>query len=191
MSESMRIGIAGLGSIGTGVLDLLRCNEHQLSTRARRSIEVSAVSARNKNRDRGTDLSSLTWYEDARQLALDESIDVVVELIGGEGGIAKSVVESAIEAGKHVVTANKALIAHHGTELARAAESKGLVLAYEAAVAGGIPIIKVLREGLAANRIDRLYGILNGTCNFILSDMSFSGRDFDEILKEAQEFGYA
>ena len=191
MSQPLRIGIAGLGSVGVGVLEVLGCHQHQLAGRAGRSIIVTAVSARDKSRDRGIDISGLTWYEDARQLAKDDSLDVVVELIGGQGGVAKALVEKAIKAGKHVVTANKALIAHHGTALARAAEAKGLVLAYEAAVAGGIPIIKVLREGLAANRIDRIYGILNGTCNYILTDMASSGREFHEILQEAQELGYA
>jgi homoserine dehydrogenase len=191
MSAPLRIGIAGLGTVGAGVIKVLAAHNEQLTARCGRSLVVSAVSARDKSRNRGIDIGAMTWHEDARNLAADSDVDVVVELIGGEDGIAKQVVEAAIANNKHVVSANKALIAHHGTELARAAEAKGLTLAYEAAVAGGIPIIKALREGLAANRIDRLYGILNGTCNYILTDMVTSGREFDEILAEAQDLGYA
>ncbi len=191
MSQTLRVGIAGLGTVGIGVLKVLRDHEQQLTERACRPIKVTAVSARDKARDRGVDLSRLTWHGDARQLAVDDNVDVVIELIGGADGIAKELVDAAVKAGKHVVTANKALIAHHGTGLARSAEAKGVALAYEAAVAGGIPIIKALREGLAANCVDRVYGILNGTCNYILTDMASSGREFEDILAEAQEFGYA
>jgi homoserine dehydrogenase len=191
MSAPLRIGIAGLGTVGVGVIKVLAAHHEQLAARCGRQLVVSAVSARDKSRNRGIDISAMTWHDDARALAADNDVDVVVELIGGEDGIAKQVITAAIEHDKHVVTANKALIAHHGTELARAAEAKNLTLAYEAAVAGGIPIIKALREGLAANRIDRLYGILNGTCNYILTDMVASGREFDEILDEAQDLGYA
>ncbi len=191
MSQTLRVGIAGLGTVGIGVLKVLRDHEQQLTERACRPIKVTAVSARDKARDRGVDLSRLTWHGDARQLAVDDNVDVVIELIGGADGIAKELVDAAVKAGKHVVTANKALIAHHGTGLARSAEAKGVALAYEAAVAGGIPIIKALREGLAANCVDRVYGILNGTCNYILTDMASSGRQFEDILAEAQEFGYA
>ena len=191
MSQTLRVGIAGLGTVGIGVLKVLRDHEQQLTERACRPIKVTAVSARDKARDRGVDLSRLTWHGDARQLAVDDNVDVVIELIGGADGIAKELVDAAVKAGKHVVTANKALIAHHGTGLARSAEAKGVALAYEAAVAGGIPIIKALREGLAANCVDRVYGILNGTCNYILTDMASSGREFEDILAEAQELGYA
>jgi len=191
MSQTLRVGIAGLGTVGVGVLQVLRDHEQQLTKRASRRIKVTAVSARDKARDRGVDLSRLTWHGDARQLAVDDKVDVVIELIGGADGIAKELVDAAVNAGKHVVTANKALVAHHGTGLARSAEAKGVALAYEAAVAGGIPIIKALREGLAANCVDRVYGILNGTCNYILTDMTSSGREFEDILAEAQELGYA
>ena len=190
MSQTLRVGIAGLGTVGIGVLKVLRDHEQQLTERACRPIKVTAVSARDKARDRGVDLSRLTWHGDARQLAVDDNVDVVIELIGGADGIAKELVDAAVKAGKHVVTANKALIAHHGTGLARSAEAKGVALAYEAAVAGGIPIIKALREGLAANCVDRVYGILNGTCNFILTKMG-EGMDFEAALKIAQQEGYA
>ncbi len=191
MTHTLKIGIAGLGTVGAGVVKLLAENHEQLTARCGRPLIVTAVSARDRSKDRGINVDGMTWHDYAKDLAADDNVDVVVELIGGEGGIAKEVVETAIHHSKHVVTANKALIAHHGTALARAAEAKGLSLAYEAAVAGGIPIIKALREGLAANRIERLYGILNGTCNYILTDMAGSGREFDDILTEAQEMGYA
>jgi homoserine dehydrogenase len=183
--------VAGLGTVGSGVLGLLRENGELIAQRAGRPIVVSAVSARDRQKERGLDLADARWFEDATALAADPEVDVVLELIGGSDGIAKAVVERAIGAGKHVISANKALLAHHGAPLARDAEAAGVVLAYEAAVAGGIPIIKSIREGLAANRIGRVYGILNGTCNYILSSMRDTGREFDEVLAEAQELGYA
>lgn len=191
MSAPLRVGIAGLGTVGAGVIAVLASHGETLAARAGRPMKIAAVSARDRSRDRGVDIGGYAWCDDACDLAADDNVDVVVELIGGSDGIAARLVETAIAAGKHVVTANKALIAHHGTALARAAEAKGVNLAYEAAVAGGIPIVKALREGLAANRIDRLCGILNGTCNYILTDMARSGRDFAEVLDEAQELGYA
>jgi homoserine dehydrogenase len=183
--------VAGLGTVGSGVLGLLREHGELIAQRAGRPIVVSAVSARDRRKERGLDLADARWFEDATALAADPEVDVVLELIGGSDGIAKAVVERAIAAGKHVISANKALLAHHGASLARDAEAAGVVLAYEAAVAGGIPIIKSIREGLAANRIGRVYGILNGTCNYILSSMRDTGREFDEVLAEAQELGYA
>ena len=183
--------MAGLGTVGMGVLALVREHADLIAQRAGRPIVLSAVSARNRDKDRGMDLSGLRWFEDAVALATDADVDVVLELIGGSDGIAKEVVERAIAAGKPVISANKALLAHHGTALARKAEAAGVALAYEAAVAGGIPAIKMVREGLAANRIRRVYGILNGTCNYILSAMRDSGREFEEVLAEAQELGYA
>jgi homoserine dehydrogenase len=189
--EALRIGIAGLGTVGRGCLELLQANRDLMVERCGRPILVTAVSARDRGRDRGVDLSTVRWFEDARLLAADPDVDVVLELIGGSEGIAREVVEAAVAAGKSVVTANKALLAHHGTTLARQAEVAGVSLGYEAAVAGGIPIIKVLREGLAANGITRVYGILNGTCNYILSTMRESGREFAEVLAEAQALGYA
>ena len=191
MSEPLKIGIAGLGTVGAGTLRLLADNADLLAERCGRRLEVVAVSARDQARDRGVDISGLRWYDDARRLAGDDEVEVVCELIGGSDGVALEVCSAAIAAGKHVVTANKALIAHHGTALAVIAEEGGVALAYEAAVAGGIPIVKALREGLAGNRISRVYGILNGTCNYILTAMRESGREFDDLLGEAQELGYA
>jgi homoserine dehydrogenase len=185
------IGVAGLGTVGTGVVKLLAEHGPLLAQRAGRGLELVAVSARHRSKDRGVDVSGARWHERAVALAQDPEVEVVVELIGGADGVAKELVEAALAAGKPVVTANKALMAHHGTALAAAAEGAGVALAFEAAVAGGIPIIKALREGLAANRISRLYGILNGTCNFILTAMTESGRDFAEVLAEAQALGYA
>jgi len=187
----LRIAIAGLGTVGAGTVRLLRQNADLLAARAGRRLVLSAVAARDRRRDRGIDLAGVRWVEDAAALAQDPEIDVVVELIGGSDGVARAVVAGAIAAGKHVVTANKALIAHHGTELARAAEARGVALQFEAAVAGGIPILKALREGLAANRVTRVYGILNGTCNYILTTMRESARDFADVLQEAQQLGYA
>jgi len=187
----LRIGVAGLGTVGGGVLKLVSANAELLSRRTGRPIQVVAVSARDRSRDRGVDLSNVRWYENAADLAVDPDVDVFVELIGGSDGIAKQAVEAALAAGKHVVTANKALLAHHGAALAKAAESAGLTLAFEAAVAGGIPAIKGLREGLAANNIREVHGILNGTCNYILTEMRTTGRDFADVLADAQRLGYA
>ncbi len=187
----MRIGIAGLGTVGAGVCKLLQEHAELLQTRSGRHIRVVAVSARDRTKDRGVDLSAMRWHDDPLALVLDDQVDIVVELIGGEDGVARQLVETALRAGKPVVTANKALLARHGTNLARLAEEAGQPLCFEAAVAGGIPIVKALREGLAGNRITRIYGILNGTCNYILSTMRQSGRGFADVLKESQEMGYA
>ena len=187
----LRIGVAGLGTVGGGVVKLLTENRDILLQHCPRAIEVVAVSARDRKKDRGLDLSKVDWCDDALALASHPKVDVVVELIGGSDGPAKALVEAAIANGKHVVTANKALLAHHGTMLALAAERVGLGLAYEAAVAGGIPVIKAMREGLAANRIEHVYGILNGTCNYILTQMRETGREFADVLAEAQALGYA
>ncbi len=191
MSTALRLAVAGLGTVGSGTLRLLQAHHDLLAARCGGPILCSAVSARDRHKDRGIDLEGVRWFEDAAVMAADPEIDVVLELIGGADGPAKQVVETAIQNGKHVVTANKALLAHHGTELARAAEAAGVSLGYEAAVCGGIPIIKSLREGLAANGIRQVYGILNGTCNFILTNMRESGREFGEVLAEAQQLGYA
>ena len=191
MSKPLKIAVAGLGTVGCGVLRLLTGNAELLERRCGRPLLVTAVSARDRDRDRPVDISGLQWFDDAAAMARAADADAVVELIGGEDGIAKSVCETAIAGGRHVVTANKALLAHHGTALAVAAEDAGVSLGWEAAVAGGIPIIKALREGLAGNRFESVYGILNGTCNYILTAMQESGRDFDEILEEAQKLGYA
>ena len=191
MTQALRLGIAGLGTVGGGVLDILTRHKELVAVRAGRPVEVVAVSARSKGKDRGHDLSKLTWYDDPVKLAADPNVDVFVELMGGEGDPAKSAVETALKAGKHVITANKALLAHHGSALARLAEEKGVALNFEASVAGGIPIVKTIREGLAGNRVGKLFGIMNGTCNYILTKMANEGRSFADVLKEAQALGYA
>ncbi len=187
----LKIGIAGLGTVGAGTVRLLAENAPLIAARAGRPIRVTAVSARDKSRDRGIALAGITWHDNAISLATDPNVDVVVELIGGSDGPAKALVEAAIAAGRPVVTANKALLAVHGAAIAAAAEAASLPLGFEAAVAGGIPVIKVLREGLAANRVSRVAGILNGTCNYILTTMREEGRDFPEVLASAQALGYA
>ena len=191
MTRPLSVALAGLGTVGAGVLTLLRQNAEIVAARAGRPIAVTAVSARDRTRDRGASLAGLRWFDDPVALAADPSVDVVVEVIGGADGIARAVVQAAMAAGKPVVTANKALLAVHGAELAATAERAGVPLAFEAAVAGGIPVIKALREGLAGNRIMRVAGILNGTCNYILTVMRERGREFAEVLADAQKLGYA
>ncbi len=192
MSEPLKIGLAGLGTVGVGVLDLLAANGEALAARCGRPVEVAAVSARTRSKARGGhDISTFEWFDDPVAMAGSGAIDVLVELIGGEDGPARAAVEAALASDKHVVTANKALLAHHGTALARMAEDHGVALNFEAAVAGGIPIVRTMREGLSGNRIARVFGILNGTCNYILTKMEEEGRDFADVLKEAQELGYA
>ncbi|GMM94548.1 homoserine dehydrogenase [Qipengyuania sp. MTN3-11] len=191
MAEPLRIGIAGLGTVGTGVLHLLETNRALVRARAGRPIEAVAVSARDRNKDRGVDLSGLRWADSLHDLAADKDCDVVVELVGGSEGDALDLARSALSAGKGLVTANKALIAHHGLELAGLAERHSAPLKFEAAVAGGIPVVAGLREGAAANAIERIYGILNGTSNYVLSEMEASGADFADVLAEAQAKGYA
>ncbi len=191
MDAPLRIAIAGLGTVGRGVVKTLTRHNDLIAQRSPRPIEIVAVSARDREADRGIDLSGLRWVEDARELALANDVDVVVELIGGAEGIAKDVVTSAIGAGKDVVTANKALLAVHGETLALAADSADVALRYEAAVAGGIPLIKGLREGLSGNAVTRITGILNGTCNYILTQMEDTGADFGDVLQDAQAKGYA
>ena len=191
MKSPLRIGIAGLGTVGAGVVKLLAAQGRLLSLRGGRPLKLVAVSARSRTRKRDIDLSGVRWEKDPLSLASASDIDVVVELIGGSGGVARRLVQKALAAGKHVVTANKALLALHGTELAAAAEKKERILGFEAAVAGGIPIIKAIREGLTANRIQWLAGIINGTCNYILTTMRETGRDFEVVLAEAQAAGYA
>ncbi len=191
MKPPLKIALAGMGTVGTGTLTLLSAQAELLSQRCGRPLHVTAVSARDRNRDRGVDLKPYRWFDDAVEMAAMADADVVVELIGGSDGPAKALTEAAIRAGRHVVTANKAMIALHGRELAAAAEEAGLTLAYEAAVAGAVPVIRAIREGLAANRISRLHGILNGTCNYILTTMRETRRDFADVLAEAQRLGYA
>ena len=191
MAEPLKVALAGLGTVGAGVVKLLAKNAALIERRAGRPIEVVAVAARDRARDRGIDLSGLAWADDATTLAARDDVDVVVELIGGADGPALTLARATLGAGKPFVTANKAMLAHHGLALAEAAEAKGVALKYEAAVAGGIPVIKGLREGAAANAIDHVYGVLNGTCNYILTAMEAQGRSFDDVLAEAQALGYA
>ncbi|MBV8493280.1 MAG: homoserine dehydrogenase, partial [Alphaproteobacteria bacterium] len=191
MKPPLKIGVAGLGTVGAGTLQLLARQADLLAVRAGRRIVAAAVSARDRRRDRGVDLSAVRWYDDAVAMTADPEIDVIVELIGGSGGVALDVIDGALKHKKHIVTANKALMAEHGTRLAAQAEEAGVALAFEAAVAGGIPVIKTLRESLAGNRLARVYGILNGTSNYILTTMRESGREFAEVLGEAQKLGYA
>jgi homoserine dehydrogenase len=191
LNDPLKIAIAGLGTVGAGLVRLIRENGALLEHRCGRSVVITAVSARDRAMDRGIALSDVTWFDDPVAMAHAADADVIVELIGGADDPARSICEAAFGAGRHVVTANKALIAHHGMRLAAAAESAGVALAYEAAVAGGIPIIKSLREGLAGNAVSGLYGILNGTCNYILTTMRETGREFADVLADAQRLGYA
>ena len=187
----LRIALAGLGTVGGGVIRLIDANRELIARRAGRAIEVVAVSARDRAKDRGVDIARFDWVDDTTALARHPLADVVVELVGGADGPALALARATLAAGKGFVTANKAMIAHHGLELAASAERAGAALKFEAAVAGGIPVIKGLREGAAANEIARVYGILNGTCNFILSKMESEGRDFTGVLAEAQALGFA
>ena len=191
MVEPLNIALAGLGTVGSGVVRLIETNAELIARRARRPIRIAAVSARDRTKDRGVDLSRYDWEDDTAALAARADVDVVVEMVGGSDGPALALARNAIAGGKGLVTANKAMIAHHGLELAAAAEARGVALKFEAAVAGGIPVIKGLREGAAANEIARVYGILNGTCNYILSTMEDTGRDFADVLADAQRMGYA
>lgn len=191
MTTPLRIGIAGLGTVGGGTLKILTSQADVLAERCGRPIVVAAVSARDKNKKRHLDFGDAKWFDDPVAMAADRNIDVIVETIGGAEGSARKVVETALAAGKSVVTANKALIAEHGVALAALAEKNNAVLAFEAAVAGGIPVIKTLRDGLAANHVSRIAGILNGTCNYILTMMWSAKCDFMTALEEAQAKGYA
>jgi len=191
MVAPLRVGIAGLGTVGAEVVRLIERQGRTLSARCGRAIRVTAVTARSKTKKRDVDLSGVTWAKGPLELAADPEIDCFVELIGGAGEPALSAIETALKSGKSVVTANKALIAKHGLRLAKAAEQHGGALNYEAAVGAAIPIVKTLREGLAGTAIDRVYGILNGTCNYILTRMEQEGLSFAECLKDAQRLGYA
>ena len=188
--KSIQVGLLGIGTVGTGTFNVLKRNQEEIKRRAGRGIEITMVADLDLARARAIVGPDVAVVDDARQVIANPDIDIVVELIGGYG-IAKSLVLQAIAAGKHVVTANKALLAAHGTEIFAAASAKGVMVAFEAAVAGGIPIIKALREGLSANRIQWIAGIINGTTNFILSEMREKGLDFEVVLKEAQRLGYA
>ena len=191
MSNSLRLGIAGLGTVGAALVRLVEEKHALLSDRCGRELSIAGVSARNRDRNRPIAIDHFKWFDDPLALATHDTTDVFVELIGGEDGPAYQSVKAALAAGKHVVTANKALLAKHGVELAELAEANGLLLNYEAAVAGGIPIIKVMRESLTANSVFRISGILNGTCNYILTRMEDQGLSFDACLKDAQALGFA
>ncbi|WP_338424188.1 homoserine dehydrogenase [Sphingopyxis kveilinensis] len=187
----LRVALAGIGVVGGGVVRLLEANRELIARRAGRPIEIVAVSARDRHKDRGIDLSRYRWEDDMDALVAADDVDVVVEMIGGADGSALTMARRALGAGKALVTANKAMIAHHGLDLARIAEEKDTPLKYEAAVAGGIPVIKAIREGASANEIARVYGILNGTCNYILTQMERNGASFADALAAAQAEGYA
>lgn len=192
MSEIFKVAVAGLGTVGSGVVKLLREQRDVLLKRCGRLIELTAVADLNPARAEELNLpASVAFYRDAREMAEKADADVIIELIGGADGIAYELCLSALNRDKNFVTANKAMIAHHGNELARLAEEHGVFFGYEAAVAGGIPIIKALREGLVGNRISEVYGILNGTCNYILTMMRETGRPFNDVLADAQKLGYA
>ncbi|WP_299357046.1 homoserine dehydrogenase [uncultured Shimia sp.] len=190
MTSPLRLGIAGLGTVGVGVVKIVRQKANLLAMRTGRPVVITAVSARSRDKDRGVNLSDYAWEDDPVALATRDDVDVFVELMGGDEGPAKDSVEAAIAAGKDVVTANKALLAHHGQALAEAAEAKGSLLRFEAAVAGGIPVIKSLTEGLAGNEITRVMGVMNGTCNYILTRMQDAGLPYDEVFAEADALGY-
>ena len=190
MSQPLRLGIAGLGTVGVGVVRIIQKNAEMLMMRTGREVVITAVSARSKVKDRGVDLSAYGWESDPVALARRDDVDIFVELMGGDNGPAKAATEAAIAAGKDVVTANKAMLAHHGQDLALAAEASGSVIRFEAAVAGGIPVIKALNEGLAANRVSRVMGVMNGTCNYILTRMENAGLTYQQAFDEADDLGY-
>ena len=190
MSDVLRLGIAGLGTVGVGVIRIIQNQAERLEMRTGKKIVVTAVSARSKAKDRGVDLSSYAWEDDPVALAKRDDVDLFVELMGGSEGAAKDAIEAAIATGKDVVTANKALLAIHGQAIAEAAEDAGVCVRYEAAVAGGIPVIKSLLEGLAGNAISRVMGVMNGTCNYILTRMESAGLPYDVVFEEANQLGY-
>jgi homoserine dehydrogenase len=186
----LRLGIAGLGTVGMGVVKIVQEKADLLALRTGREVVISAVSARSKSKDRGYDLSGYAWEDDPVALAKRDDVDVFVELMGGSTGPAKTATEAALALGKDVVTANKALLAHHGQALAETAEANGAVLRFEAAVAGGIPVMKALTEGLAGNGITRIMGVMNGTCNYILTRMQATGQGYNALFDECARLGY-
>ena len=190
MTTPLRLGIAGLGTVGAGVVKIVRQKANLLADRAGRPVTITAVSARSRDKDRGVNISAYAWEDDPVALATRDDVDVLVELMGGSDGPAKAATEAALAAGKHVVTANKAMLAYHGQALAEAAEAAGAALRFEAAVAGGIPVIKSLAEGLAGNDITRVMGVMNGTCNYILTRMQSAGLPYEDVFEEARKLGY-
>lgn len=191
MADALKIGVAGLGTVGASLVRIIQQRSNELAATCGRPILITGVSARDKTKDRGIDVGGIEWFDTPEELATKGDIDVFVELVGGAEGPANIAVHAALNRGLHVVTANKALLAYHGVELAKIAEEKGALLNFEAAVAGGIPVIKALRESLTGNTISRVYGIMNGTCNYILTKMEKEGLSFADCLKEAQRLGYA
>ncbi len=189
--KNLNIGIVGLGTVGKSVIENLRSNKNIISKRCLLNINLLAVSAKNKNKERSIDISDLLWVEDPMKLASMQNIDLVIELIGGESGIAYELAKEALKNGKHFVTANKAMIAKHGYELSSISEKSGAILSFEAAVAGGIPSLRTIKDGISANNISSVYGILNGTCNYILTQMTNKGTSFKASLDEAKKLGYA
>lgn len=189
-STPLRLGIAGLGTVGIGVVKIIQAHADLLAARAGRPVQITAICARDRQRNRDADLSGYDWVDRATDLATREDVDVVVELIGGDEGIAKDTIELALDNGKDVVTANKALLAIHGQALAERAEAAGRVIRFEAAVAGGIPVIKTMTESLAGNRITRVMGVMNGTCNYILTRMQSAGLPYETVFEEARQLGY-
>ncbi|MCJ9753965.1 homoserine dehydrogenase, partial [Neorhizobium sp. BETTINA12A] len=191
MADALKVGIAGLGTVGASLVRIIQTRANELATTCGRAIEITAVTARDRSRDRGIDISGIAWFDTPEKMANEADIDVFVELMGGASGAAADSVKAALTRGLHVVTANKALLAASGVELAKIAEEKSVLLNFEAAVAGGIPVIKALRESLTGNTVSRVYGIMNGTCNYILTRMEKEGLSFADCLKEAQRLGYA
>ncbi|MBS1303877.1 homoserine dehydrogenase [Loktanella sp. SALINAS62] len=190
MTDPLRLGIAGLGTVGTGIVRIVQTHGDLLAARAGRPIVITAVSARSRTKDRGIDLSAYAWESDPTALSARDDVDVVIEVMGGDDGPAKATTEAAIAQGKDVVSANKALLAIHGQALAEAAEAAGRVIRFEAAVAGGIPVVKALTEGLAGNEITRIMGVMNGSCNYILTRMEDAGLTYQEVFDEADALGY-
>lgn len=190
MPAPLRLGLAGLGTVGIGVVKIVQRHADLIAARAGRPVTITAVSARDRSKTRDADLSAYAWETDPVALARRDDVDVFVEVMGGHEGAAKAATEAAIATGKDVVTANKALLAHHGQTLAEAAEAAGRVIRFEAAVAGGIPVIKALTEGLAANQMRRVMGVMNGTCNYILTRMQTAGLPYETVFEEARQLGY-
>ena len=190
MTTPLRLGIAGLGTVGTGVVRIIRTHADLIAARTGRPVVITAVSARDRTRNRDVDISGFVWESDPVALARREDVDVFVEVMGGSEGPARDATEAAIAAGKDVISANKALLAVHGHALAEAAEAAGRVIRFEAAVAGGIPVIKALTEGLAGNQITRVMGVMNGSCNYILTRMESAGLSYDTVFEEARQLGY-
>jgi len=190
VSKPLKIAIAGLGTVGVGVIKILQSHREMIAARAGRPVEIVAVSASNRSRERGIDISAYDWVDNVLDFTTRDDVEIIVELIGGSDGVAHALAQQSLAGGKSFVTANKALIAHHGNELAECAGKQQVALRFEAAVAGGIPIIKSIGEGLAANRLNKVYGILNGTTNYMLTQMEATGRDYGEILEETKLLGY-